>query len=267
MRAAAKSRFERVRSPVAGRPETVGGCDVHVSPTRNRVTFAGMTTSRVPPSRRAPRQERSRALVEAILDATADVLRVHGLPGATVARIAARAGVSTGSLYQYFPDKTALYRALGERFFRRIEAASDQLWPHLQVLPLPDAIEVAVRGIAAAAFVDPVLDRILHQVAISRMEGEPVASFEAGQEARVATFLAARRAELPDPSLDVEMTARLLSRALGGIVGSTCAREPALAADPRFVDALVRFALRTLGFPPPAVQTGRLADTSDRAPR
>lgn len=57
--------------------------------------------------RKQPQQRRSRATVDKILAAAAQVLAEEG-DGATTDRIAARAGVSIGSLYQYFPNKDAL---------------------------------------------------------------------------------------------------------------------------------------------------------------
>ena len=58
--------------------------------------------------RKIPKQERSRLLVESIIDATAIVIAKHGLAAATTARIAEQAGISIGSLYQYFDSKEDL---------------------------------------------------------------------------------------------------------------------------------------------------------------
>jgi AcrR family transcriptional regulator len=65
--------------------------------------------------RKAPRQSRSRTTVDAILEAAAQVFTTHGYAAGTTNRIAARAGVSIGSLYEYFPNKDALLVALMER--------------------------------------------------------------------------------------------------------------------------------------------------------
>ncbi len=186
--------------------------------------------------------------MDAILDGAADVLRQHGLEGTSTTRIAERAGVSIGSLYQYFPNKLAIYRALGERFFGRIDAVAEAIFPALASLPPREAIDTAVRGVISASFLDPALDRILHHVAISRADFEPVAGFEARQEARLAALLRARARELPRPLVDPDLTARVLIRALGGVVSSTCAREPSATSDIRLIDELIRLIEHHLGF-------------------
>jgi AcrR family transcriptional regulator len=66
-------------------------------------------------SRKMPRQERSRALVDAILTAASRVLSSVGVERSTTTRIAEQAGVSIGSLYQYFRDRDELLGALVER--------------------------------------------------------------------------------------------------------------------------------------------------------
>jgi len=66
-------------------------------------------------TRREPKQRRSRQTVDAVLDAVPRVLRRHGAEAITTNRVAEAAGVSIGSLYQYFPDKHAIFMALHER--------------------------------------------------------------------------------------------------------------------------------------------------------
>jgi AcrR family transcriptional regulator len=62
--------------------------------------------------RKAPKQKRSREMVSRLLDATAATIAERGLDGTTTNHIAEQAGVSIGSLYQYFPDKEALVESL-----------------------------------------------------------------------------------------------------------------------------------------------------------
>ena len=65
--------------------------------------------------RKSPVQARSAASVEAILEATIQVLLHVGKERLTTTRVALRAGVSVGTLYQYFPNKSALLRAILKR--------------------------------------------------------------------------------------------------------------------------------------------------------
>ena len=73
-----------------------------------------MSRVAAPPTtpRKTPQQARSNASVHAILQATLQVLRKHGKARLTTTRVAERAGVSVGTLYQYFPNKTALLQAV-----------------------------------------------------------------------------------------------------------------------------------------------------------
>lgn len=66
-------------------------------------------------ARRIPRQHRSQQTVEAVLAAVPLVVKRHGAGCVTTNRIAEVAGVSIGSLYQYFPDKRSIFSALHER--------------------------------------------------------------------------------------------------------------------------------------------------------
>ena len=70
------------------------------------------TTARSLKPRKTPAQRRSAVTVDVIFEATIQVLLAHGFEQATTTRIAERAGVSVGSVYQYFPNKRALLAAV-----------------------------------------------------------------------------------------------------------------------------------------------------------
>lgn len=77
--------------------------------------------------RKAPRQARAARTIATIVEAAAQVLEGRGLEGFNTNAVAERAGVSIGSLYQYFPSKDALTVALlmreSERFYEEASAA------------------------------------------------------------------------------------------------------------------------------------------------
>jgi AcrR family transcriptional regulator len=86
-----------------------------------------MSKRRLSP-RKTPRQERSRATVEALLEATADILIRDGYAKLTTNRISERAGVNIASLYQYFPGKDAIVAELRRRHGAGQRAALHQVF-------------------------------------------------------------------------------------------------------------------------------------------
>ena len=66
--------------------------------------------------RKTPRQARALVTLDAIFEATLQVLIAEGPQRLTTTRVAQRAGVSVGTMYQYFPQKQALIYALNERY-------------------------------------------------------------------------------------------------------------------------------------------------------
>jgi AcrR family transcriptional regulator len=97
--------------------------------------------------KKPPRQQRSREMVERLLDATAATLAERGLDNTTTNHIAERAGVSIGSLYQYFSDKQALVEALLERMGRQAGEDFRRRAAAVQVnqLPLQAVAATAIR--------------------------------------------------------------------------------------------------------------------------
>jgi AcrR family transcriptional regulator len=77
--------------------------------------------------RKSPVQARSAASVDAILEATIQVLLKVGKERLTTTRVALRAGVSVGTLYQYFPNKSALLQAALKRHLAEVTEAVERL--------------------------------------------------------------------------------------------------------------------------------------------
>lgn len=115
----------------------------------------------MPPAvmRREPRQARSRAMVEAILAAGARVLGNRGWNGFTTNEVADVAGVSIGSLYQYFPNKLALTEAIKKRHFDDVlDVVRSVESNHCSI---QERIRMLVRGMIAIHSTHPALHRIL----------------------------------------------------------------------------------------------------------
>src|ERR671932_843241 len=75
----------------------------------------------IPRLRRVPRQARSRARLQRMLDAADKLLADEGAESLTTTRVAEAAGVSVGSLYQYLPNKGAIIEALANRYLAEFE--------------------------------------------------------------------------------------------------------------------------------------------------
>ena len=106
-------------------------------------------------------QERSRLTVDALLEATARILVREGFDKASTNRIAEMAGVSIGSLYQYFPSKEALVAALIDRHNRQVmQAIQGELADALK-LSMEEAVRRLVSIAVKAHRVDPKLHRAL----------------------------------------------------------------------------------------------------------
>ncbi len=111
--------------------------------------------------RKTASQERSRLTVDAILEATARILVREGFDKASTNRVAELAGVSIGSLYQYFPSKEALVAALIDRHNRHVmQAVRSELAEALN-LSLEEAVRRLVSVAVKAHRFDPKLHRVL----------------------------------------------------------------------------------------------------------
>jgi len=116
-------------------------------------------TTRIPAQastmRKDPRQARSRATIDAILDAAARILGERGWAGLTTNAAAETAGVSIGSLYQYFPNKLALVEAVRRRHLSEVlavlhAAADDKMTRTHRIAALVDGM-IAVHSRFPAA--------------------------------------------------------------------------------------------------------------------
>jgi len=169
----------------------------------------------VPPPtrpRKRPRQARSRLTVEAILDAAARVFERHGYAAGTTNRIAERAGVAIGSLYQYYPNKDAILVALVERHLDEGVAALTPLLEELRDAPPPlaDGLARMVEAMVALHRERPALHRVLFEEAPRPPAlRRRLAALEGALTAGVAAYLRACGVEV-DAARDPDVAARLV---------------------------------------------------------
>src|SRR5215510_13385952 len=108
-----------------------------------------------PAPRKQPQQERSRATVEVILAGAERILNRDGLAAVTTARVAEVAGISVGSLYQYYPNKEAILGALLEQSIDRYYGAMVTALEATRAMPLEDAMRRIIEGLVTFYRVAP----------------------------------------------------------------------------------------------------------------
>lgn len=107
------------------------------------------STSKNASLRRQPKQKRSQQRVERILEAAAEVFAEMGYEAATTHAIASRAKTAIGSLYQFFPDKLAIFHALEERHMEQVTAIHAKIMtPEMAQVPLEEMIQQIVETFA-----------------------------------------------------------------------------------------------------------------------
>lgn len=174
-----------------------------------------------PVMRKEPRQGRSRATVETILQAGARILSDEGWAGFTTNRVAELAGVSIGSLYQYFPDKLSLVDAVRRRHLddclavmRKSRAAGQSPAQFVAAL---------VHAMVAAHSLYPGLHRVLLDEAPSSDDyRDPNSEFEVEYLAYYAQAVAACRKRLPRET--DRTVALVMSDAIDGVIHNAARR-------------------------------------------
>ncbi|MFC4013823.1 TetR/AcrR family transcriptional regulator [Nonomuraea purpurea] len=179
--------------------------------------------------RKHPRQQRSRETVAAILEAAAQLFQRHGYSETTTNKVAERAGVSIGSLYQYFPNKDALLVALAEHYLAEADARISEVFAHAaeqrpEQLPVQCAdlrllLDELVRCVAHLHTDRPGLHRLLFDQA-PRTPGL-VDRFRQA-ERRIAAALAGELRRLgaggPDPQLSALLAVQGIEAQIHGVL-------------------------------------------------
>lgn len=187
-------------------------------------------------ARKVASQERSRATVDALIEATARILVKEGFDKASTNRIAEVAGVSVGSLYQYFPGKEALVAAVIERHQQEImQAVRGEL---VEVMTQP--VETAVRAIVALAVkghrVNPKLHRVLAEQIPRVGKLEDVEVLDRENFALFRGYLEGRRDELLVD--DLELASFVCVTAIEALTHNAVLHHPKMLSD-KTTEALI----------------------------
>jgi AcrR family transcriptional regulator len=160
---------------------------------------------RKPPTnpRKKARQERSRATVGALVEATARILVREGFDKASTNRIAAMAGVSVGSLYQYFPSKEALVAAVIERHQQEIMQLVRGELAQAANQRIAQGVRTLVTMAVEAHRIDPKLHRVLAEQIPRVGRLEKVETFNRENYAFFRAYLESHREEIRATDLEL----------------------------------------------------------------
>jgi AcrR family transcriptional regulator len=214
---------------------------------------------RAPPRRRTPTQGRSKETVRAIVEAAARVFATHGLERSTCAHIAKVAGVSVGSLYQYFPSKEAVVVAVFEREEQRVVASFLECVATEGMTDGPTLIRTFLASLLATYETDRALLRVLLDEVPRVVGQETLHAIDLAFAAKVRTVLEAARENIRPKHLDV--ASRLLVRTLRYNLIPVLVEPPGNSDREAFLDELTALFTNYLVLP----ATPRPA--SARAPR
>lgn len=195
--------------------------------------------------RKTPRQARSEATIAAIVEAAAQILEREGEDAATTARVAERAGVSIGTLYQYFADRDAVLAAVIRRDRERVSAEIARRIAEGD----PKSAEALIRSIIAAllAVMRPRRRRrrLIALGSAMRLQSEDETASMIDRVGMLIASVAARYPkEVARPLTPVRTYA--LTRAVMGALRAALMENSKVLDDPEFEEELVRLALAYL---------------------
>jgi AcrR family transcriptional regulator len=195
--------------------------------------------------RKRPKQARSRATFEAIVEAGAQLLVEDGYHQLTTNRLAERAGVSIGSLYQYFPNKEAVIASVVERFAdRQFEILVEGI-EELADAPTRRVVRHLVDALLEAKRAEPELSRVLLQE-LPQIGQVDVMRDWTERACQMVAWALEQRSDDIDVD-DLEMAAFMTVTAGHGIIQSTLLDRPELLEGDALAEHTTRMMLRYLG--------------------
>ena len=174
--------------------------------------------------RKQPKQARAQATIEAILEATARILVEDGFDAASTNHIARRAGISVGSLYQYFASKEAVIYALVERHIEQMQQQLADIASGMATAPIEDAVRAYVRAMFAVHRVEPRLHRVFFEQLPKLAGRDAFQRWSENSESLVRGYLEGHRDHLRPR--DLEMAAFLLVHSVESVSYAVAVLRP-----------------------------------------
>lgn len=186
--------------------------------------------------RKQPRQERSTATVEAILQAATYILTRRGWGAFTTNEVAKKAGVNISSLYQYFPNKEAIVAELQRRHVRETRARLPEPCHSLSHSPASSPLETNLRAMLEAVVAEHRVNPALHRVFADELpralrRDVPPSDAERRWAEAVTPLM-----KVPSPELATFLTGVVVH----SVIHEAATERPELLADPLFIPELLR---------------------------
>lgn len=162
--------------------------------------------------------------VQAILDATAHILVSDGYAALNTNRVAERAGVSIGSLYQYFPNKAALIAAVRQRHADQTRQQLIALALTAADLPLRQAVPRLIDAVMAAHRIDPRLHQVLEKEVPRQFQSWDVTEDEIELRTLLQSLLQRHRDQVIVP--DLTLASLVLVRMVDALVHLPLIEDP-----------------------------------------
>jgi AcrR family transcriptional regulator len=201
--------------------------------------------------RKAPQQTRSKGTVDAVFEAMLDIVLKRDFSDPTVQAIAERAGVSVGSVYQYFPSKGALVSGLLRYHLRQRMNQLDASLEAVRGLTGVEAATALVEGLLTEKRARSKLELAMVRYFARAGDLAALTEMDAHMLGSVAGFLRSLGPAIRP--VNVEMAAFIISNALRSAVLLSIVQSPSRLEDPLFKQELIRLIVRYLE---PDAETG-----------
>ena len=195
-------------------------------------------------ARKWPKQQRAKATVEAILDGTVRVLEQEGSDAATTSRIAEVAGVSVGTLYQYFANRDAILDALQDREFERAGEMMTRVLARGSYASDHERARAVIEGLLELHSAAPTLHRLLVVEGLRFTPTERVQAFDMRIITMIRGFLMLASSRIRRKNLDA--AAFVVFQAVRASMLACLLERPAGVDAATLVDEITDLVLRYL---------------------
>jgi len=175
------------------------------------------------------------------MEATAHILREEGYSQLNTNYIATKAGISIGSLYQYFPNKETIIAELHRQHFKKARDEMKKAYQQMEGLSFDAASRLLLESTIKVHQIDPKLHRVMStQIPILNLSEDDSSSHSVRKI--LEQFFYAHKDSLR-PNLDIPLAAHISYQLVISVTHAAVIDEPELLNNPKFVDELLRMLL------------------------